>query len=227
MLVDAKLLLLLTSTDGLRAPTSAANGRTKRVAHLPRVDQQTLGWIWSKENPLSRGGMSSKLKSAQSVVEVGAAALIVDGRRPEHIGRACRGESVGTLIGSPAGLDRDARSSLANKRKHWIAFFQRPQGTLLIDDGAHRAIEHQGRSLLPIGIRAVSGNFSTGAMVQLKNGAGLIVARGLVEYDSQQIDRIKGHRTSEIKAILGDCPYDEVIHRDNMVILAGGREHPL
>jgi glutamate 5-kinase len=104
-------------------------------------------------------------------------------------------------------------------RKRWIAFFHKTQGTLIIDDGAQKALEQNGYSLLPIGIRKIKGHFSKGSLVNVKSVGGKLIARGLVDYSSDRLEKIKGQRTSEIKKILGFNDYDEVIHRDNMVIL--------
>lgn len=222
MLVDAELLVLLTSANGLRAP-AGANGRTRRTPYVPRVTEEVLQWSWGKGSRLSTGGMASKLQAAQAVVDTGAAAVIGDGRRPDTLDRLFAGEDVGTLIGS-LGRFRP-RGALASK-KRWIAFFQRPQGTLLVDDGAERALSQLGRSLLPIGIRAVEGQFDIGAMVNVSTVDGRAIARGLVEYSRAEIDQIKGRRTSEIAQILGGRPYDEVIHRDNMVVFERQEQMP-
>jgi glutamate 5-kinase len=214
MLVDAELLVLLSSTNGLRAP-AGNGGRTRRVTFLPRVTERELQWSWGRGSKLSIGGMTTKLQAAQAAVDTGAAALIADGRKADVLDRVFAGDDVGTLIGHPGHLR--SRGALASK-KRWIAFFQRAQGRLVVDDGAARAIAEQGRSLLPIGIRQVDGQFDIGAMVSVDGLDGRHVARGLVEYSAAEIDQIKGHRTGEIARLLGSCPYDEVIHRDNMVV---------
>lgn len=221
MLVDASLLVLLSSTDGLRAPCGPSSARTRRVPYLARVSEQELALAWGKGSPLSTGGMATKLAAAQAVVDVGASAVIADGRRGDTLQRLFRGEDVGTLIGTPATTVDGRRRGLASK-KRWIAFFQRPQGALLVDDGAARAILERGKSLLPIGLRAVEGSFAAGAMVTVKTLAGQAIARGLVEYTSAELAQIQGRRTAEIGTVLGARPTAEVIHRDNMVVGPGG-----
>jgi len=218
MLVDAELLVLLSRTNGLRAPSADASHRTVRVPYLRRVTDTERRLTWGKGSTMSIGGMATKLDAAQAVVEVGAAAAIADGRKADVLDRLFAGADTGTLIGDPLA-HRTRGSALAHK-KRWIAFFQRSQGTLLVDDGAARAIDGQGKSLLPAGIRQVEGQFDIGAMVTVKSLDGHAIARGLVEYTHEEIGRIKGRRTSEISHILGARPYDEVIHRDNMVVFS-------
>ena len=106
-----------------------------------------------------------------------------------------------------------------NRRKHWIAYVLRPQGFLVVDDGARRALVEQGRSLLPSGVVEVRGSFAIGAPVHCLDKDGRVIAAGLSNYASADIERIRGHRTGEIAAILGCKDSDEIIHRDNLVIM--------
>ena len=107
-------------------------------------------------------------------------------------------------------------------RKRWIGFTAQPRGTLVLDDGARRAIEHQGRSLLPIGVRDASGEFQKGDIVALCDLRGIEFARGLTNYSLADVLRIKGMRTEEVTAALGYLPYAELVHRDNMTVTAAG-----
>jgi glutamate 5-kinase len=217
MLIDAELLVLLTSTNGLRAPLPAPTGarasRTRRVPYLPRVGEAELALAVGKQSALSSGGMASKLQAAQRAADAGSLVVIADGRKPDALLRAARGDDVGTLIGgAPA-------AGLARGRKRWLAFFKRSRGALCIDDGAVRALTEQGKSLLPAGICAVRGSFGRGELVAIEDSGGQTVAQGLVDYDSEQITRIQGKRSSEIAALLGRKDHDHVIHRDNMAVL--------
>jgi len=109
-------------------------------------------------------------------------------------------------------------------RKKWITFFHRPNGTLLVDDGAEKALIQNNHSLLPIGIRDVEGDFPKGALVKIQSIDGRVIAHGLVDYNSVQIRKIMGRPTKEIGQILGSRDYDEVIHRDNMVVFTNEQE---
>jgi glutamate 5-kinase len=211
-LVDADLLILLTAADGLRAP--AAKGRTARVSHLPSVTRQALALARGKGSTLSTGGMAAKLESAQTAVDMGTPVVIANGRKTGILADVVAGKDTGTLIGIPAG---DARKT--KPRKQWIAFFHRAAGTVVVDDGAAQAILRHGKSLLPIGVRDVIGDFPAGSMVNIRGLDESLVARGLVDYSSGDIRRIRGKRSSALKGILGQVDYDEVIHRDNMTVL--------
>jgi glutamate 5-kinase len=212
MLIDADLLILLTSTNGLRAPKDDDSSGSKRIGFLPAVDDDALALANGKTSELSSGGMSSKLISAQTAVEVGVPVIIADGRKPDVIDRVLSGADIGTLIGEPRA------AGAVSSRKRWIAFFQRPRGTLHVDEGAVRALRDQKKSLLPIGIREVEGRFDIGAVVNIRAPDNQLVGRGLTAYSSIAIGAIRGRRTDEIAPILGEKPYDEVIHRDNLVV---------
>jgi glutamate 5-kinase len=159
--------------------------------------------------------MASKLQSAQAAADVGAQVVIADGRKVNAISRVMSGEDVGTLIG-----DRLVkRNGSFRGRKRWLAFFHKVSGWVIVDSGAQRAIEGQGYSLLPIGIRAVDGHFPKGSSISVRSEDGKEIARGLTEYSSEDIRRIMGHKTADIGGILGSKDCDEVIHRDNMFVV--------
>lgn len=209
ILIEAEALLLLTTTDGLHADGD-------RVPHLPAVTRETLDLVSGKRGAFALGGMASKLRSAQIAAEVGVLVVIADGRQPAVIGRAVGGEDVGTLLGSR----EPPRRSNMRGRKRWIAFFHKTRGALIVDDGAEAALENGGNSLLAIGIRAIEGHFGKGSLVNIKSQAGRLIARGLAGYSSDDIRKIMGHQSSDITELLGYKDYDEVVHRENMVVLA-------
>lgn len=221
LLVGADVLVLLTSVNGLRQPI--AGGKTRRVAHLESVTRKYSSLASGKGSRLSVGGMSTKLEAAQMFVKAGGLVVIADGRRSGILETVFNGEDVGTLVGT---LKHDG-GSLKKHRKRWLAFFQRAAGSFVIDDGAVRAIKERGHSLLPIGIVAVRGSFEVGALVNVTALDGRLVARGLVEYSSEQVEAICKHKSSEIEALLGSTGPDEVIHRDNMVLMENQDEEVL
>ncbi len=200
ILVDADALVLLSSTDGLREP--GGGGRTRRVSCIEEVDDDVLELVSDKQDQLSTGGMASKLESAQIAAHNGIPVVIANGRKTGVLTRIFEGKDEGTLL-----LPKEGNIS---KRKRWIAFFNRSEGQLIIDHGAVRALE-AGKSLLPVGITHVHGQFKIGAMVDIKAEDGRHLARGLVEYSSSEINNLKGQQTTGKSG--------EVIHRDNMVIL--------
>jgi len=217
ILIDADLLILLTATDGLMNFTEVADG--VRVPYLQNVNEQALSLTVGKTNMLSTGGMASKLQAAQKAAENDAQVVIADGRQDDIIPHVLAGDDVGTLI---SNVTRPSKTTM-NKRKRWIAFFHRPNGTIVVDDGAKRALLEHHVSLLPIGVKRVEGSFTKGSVVNVKTGSGELIAKGLVDYSNEQLERIKGCRTSDIARILGTKDYDEVIHRENMVVFSNAR----
>lgn len=200
ILIDADALVLLSSTDGLREPDG--NGKTRRVSFIEEVDAGVLGLVADKQDKLSTGGMASKLQSAQIAAHNGIPVVIANGRKTGVLTRIFQGLDEGTLLFPKVGT--------ISKRKRWIAFFNRVEGQIVVDDGAIAALG-KGKSLLPVGVKSVEGDFQVGAMVNIQNLAGAVVARGLVEYSSNDIAAVMGKKTSGTAG--------EVIHRDNMVIL--------
>src|SRR5262249_1619469 len=154
------------------------------------------------------GGMASKLEAARLATTAGENVIIAGGKQPGNLQRILAGEPVGTLF--------IARGQTIAAWKRWIGFTAQTRGTLVVDDGARAAIERQGTSLLAIGIAAVEGTFRKGDVVAIRDGAGVEFARGLSNYSAEDAQRIKRLKTEQIAAALGHCPYDEVIHRDNM-----------
>jgi glutamate 5-kinase len=200
ILIDADALILLSTTDGLREPHG--NGKTRRVSHIEKVDDDVLGLVADKQDHLSSGGMASKLESAQIAAHNGIPVVIANGRKTGVLTRIFQGKDEGTLLFPKEGN--------ISKRKRWIAFFNRAEGHITVDDGAAAALG-KGKSLLPVGIKTVGGDFKLGAMVNIQTMDGKHIARGLVEYASNDIDAMKGQKTAGTSS--------EVIHCDNMVIL--------
>jgi len=213
ILIEAEVLFLLTTTDGLQAGYGTTEA--KRIPYLRTIGSDDMSLARSKVSALSLGGMKSKLQSAQAAAHVGARVIIADGKKNQILTKVLNGQDLGTLIG---GSSREKRSKIKG-RKRWIAFFHKTHGTLYIDEGARKAIENNGHSLLPIGIKKIEGKFSKGTLVSVKSLKGDLIARGLVDYSSTRISKIMGHRSSEIEKILGYKDYEEVIHRDNMVVV--------
>jgi glutamate 5-kinase len=156
--------------------------------------------------------MASKLEAARLCTSAGENVIIASGRDADVLPKIIAGELVGTLFLGQG-------QSLA-ARKRWIGFSVKPRGLLRLDKGAQEAIQRKGRSLLAAGIVEVDGRFAKGDIVALRGPDGTEIARGLTNYGHEDLDRIKGLRTPQIAKLLGECPYEEVIHRDNMVVTA-------
>lgn len=213
-LVEGDLYINLTSADGVLAvnPEKAAPGAVvpclDSIEDIASLDIESL---CGAKTSVGTGGMRSKLMAARRASQLGVPTLILPGRRPDILDRAFAGEHVGTWV-CPA-------EQAVSRRKYWMAYQSEPQGTVMVDEGAARALEEKGGSLLPGGVTAVEGTFEPGALVRVVCGEHHIGV-GLTNYSSEELERIKGLRRVEVAAALGDAHYPEVIHRDNLLINA-------
>ncbi len=210
-LVDADLFVILTDVDGLYTGDPRVDPRARRLLTVEAVTEEIERLVWDAEARVSVGGMSSKLEAAQKVTSSGIPMVIASGREVGTLRRAVRGEPVGTYF-VPRG-DRLAG------RKRWIAFAVPPQGRLTVDAGARSALVERGKSLLPSGVVDVEGEFHAGEVVSLSAADGKEFARGLTNYDAAELRKIRGAKTSALEELLGYKSFDEVIHRDNLVLL--------
>ena len=210
-LIEADLLVLLTDVDGLYTADPARDPSARRLETVEAVTDEVHRLVWDRTGTASVGGMATKLQAAQKAAAAGVPMIIGSGREAGVLQRILAGEPVGTYFAPRA--DRLAA------RKRWIAFAAPPQGRLTVDGGARRALTLQGRSLLPSGVVAVEGDFAAGDIVALLDGDGREFARGLVNYDAGELRRLRGAQTREIEERLGYRGFDEVIHRDNLVLL--------
>ncbi|HAL92229.1 MAG TPA: glutamate 5-kinase [Verrucomicrobia bacterium] len=213
MLVEADLLVLLTTVNGFHA--TDAKGRRRRVPFLADVTADTLSHTKGKGSEFSTGGMASKLTSAAEAARMGTPVVIANGRQDGVLQKIVSGAAVGTLI--PAAGSAETNGTL-NHRRRWVAFFHHAQGQITVDDGARDALLKRGKSLLPVGIRAVAGDFSPGDLVDIHDLAAKRIAQGLTEYSSAEIRLLKGLKTDKIRELLGNEAPGEVIHRDNLVV---------
>ncbi len=209
-LVEADLLLILTDQHGLyeRDPREYPD-----AALVPdgNAGDPALLEMAGGSGRLGRGGMRTKLMAAEKAARSGAATVIAGGRLPEVISRVFSGESLGTYL-------RPAHERLA-ARKQWLAGQLQVRGALTLDAGAVKAIVAAGKSLLPIGVRGVEGAFRRGEIVTCADPSGREIARGLVNYDADEVRRIIGHPSEQIEAILGYVDEPELINRDNLVVI--------
>ena len=202
-MLAADLLVLLSNVDGLM------QGR-RMLDVVEQVDDDARALVDPSRSRFGSGGMASKLAAAGLVTRAGDVAVIANARAPRVLERLLAGERVGTVF-VPAGRK-------LSSRRRWIAHASRAVGRIVIDDGAVRALTERGTSLLASGITAVTGTFAKGATVAILDPSGREIARGLTNYSADQIRRIAGLKSSEIARALGDKPYDEVVHRNNMTM---------
>jgi glutamate 5-kinase len=209
-LIEADVLVLLTDRDGLHEadPGTAPNAP---VVTFARAGDVRLDGMVGNAGRLGRGGMATKVGAARVAARSGATTVIANGRLPQALTRIRDGEPIGTLLTS------DVEPLVARKR--WIAGQLRTKGELLLDAGAVRVLRNEGRSLLPVGVKATTGDYARGDVVLCVGPDGGAVAKGLVNYSSDETRRIVGCSSSEIAARLGYVDEPELVHRDNLVLL--------
>ena len=210
-LIDADLLVILTDVDGLYTGDPRVDPEARRLETVDAVTEEIERLVWDADGQVSVGGMSTKLEAARKVTSSGIPMVIASGRVPGTLRRVLRGEPLGTYF-VPRG-DRLAG------RKRWIAFAVPPQGRLTVDAGARSALVERGKSLLPSGVVEVEGEFHAGEVVSLSAADGKEFARGLTNYDAAELRKIQGAKTKDLEERLGYKSFDEVIHRDNLVLL--------
>jgi glutamate 5-kinase len=211
-LLRAPLLVILSDVEGLfDGPPDAPGSRV--IPTVERIDETVLRYVQRHQGTLSKGGMGSKLEAARVATLAGENVILAHGREHRVLERITSGERLGTAF--------LAQGKSVSPRKRWIGFSAPPRGVLLIDPGACTAVVRQGRSLLAIGVRGVQGEFRKGDVVSLQDAQGREQARGLTNYGAEELRRIQGLHSHEIAAVLGHCPYVEVVHRDNLTITNG------
>jgi glutamate 5-kinase len=210
-LIEADLFLCLTDVDALYTGNPATDLNAHPIRTVLKVDKKVEQMAGNVCGSLGTGGMRSKIMAAKTVSARGGISFIGSGREKMIIQKLFKGEPVGTFF-------LPLKDKITT-RKHWIAYTLRPKGELILDNGACKALQEGGKSLLPSGILSVSGKFGIGAPVLCKNQENQGFATGLVNYRSTEIEKLCGIQTSEIKNRLGYKDSDEIIHRDNLVLL--------
>ena len=203
-MLAADLLVLLTVVDGVLSDGSV-------VDVITRIDDNTMSLVGASASKFGTGGMATKLQAADMVIRAGEAAVIANARTPKVLTRLLAGENLGTVF-------VPAERKMSSKRR-WIGLTASPVGKVIVDSGAAGALLKRGKSLLPSGVTGVEGTFAKGDMVAVVDDQGAEIARGLTNYSAEQIEAIKGLKTNQIARAIGDKPYNEVIHRNNMAIV--------
>ena len=209
-ITEAHLLINLTSTEGLYDKNPVLSKNAKVISLVREITEEIEAAATADTTSVGMGGMKSKVIAARKVTAFGVPYIIAPGKEKGILQAVIAGKDKGTLF--------LPMSEHLTSRKHWIAFTLRSRGKLIIDDGARAAIVEQGKSLLPSGIIGVEGTFDVGDPVTCVDQNGVALAKGLVNYGSQEIQKIMGLKSSKIVQVLGHKDYDEVIHRDNMAV---------
>ncbi|WHZ22832.1 MAG: Glutamate 5-kinase / RNA-binding C-terminal domain PUA [Nitrospira sp.] len=214
-LVDADLLVILSDVDGLFTADPRKDATATLIPLIEHITEDIERRAGMSSTFEGTGGMATKVRAAKKVGEYGVATLILNGTQTRLL--------PDVLCGKPGGSLFLARERRMNSRKHWIAFTLRPRGQVQLDEGAVEALARKGKSLLASGILDVTGHFEAGDPVTCITPDGKEFAKGLVNFSSIVLTRIKGLKTADIQKIPGLQEYEEVIHRDNLALLAPHR----
>tara|TARA_B100000029_G_scaffold128836_1_gene122363 strand:+ start:3746 stop:4900 length:1155 start_codon:yes stop_codon:yes gene_type:complete len=212
-LIDADLLLILTDTDGLYTSDPRTNPSAQLISDVETFDDAILSAAGEHTNPWARGGMPTKIEAAQLVTTSGIPMIMCHGHQDDAILRALNNENIGTKF-HPATEKLEAR-------KRWLLSMMgdTDSGAIIIDNGAHQALKNHGVSLLPAGVINVDGFFERGDIVYVLDSQKDKIACGISNYNSYDITRIKGIKSSQIEKILGYDYGQEVVHRNNLVLI--------
>jgi len=209
-ITETHLLINLTNTEGLYDHNPNRSKKAKVIPLVREISEVIEQAATDETSDVGSGGMRSKVLAAKKVTAFGIPYIIAPGKEPGILRDLFAGKDRGTLF-------LPMKDHL-NSRKYWIAFTLRSRGKLTLDDGAKKALIEEGKSLLPSGVIAVEGDFHVGDPVLCLDTEGKILAKGLVNYGSEEVGKIMGLKTSKIQQVLGYKDYDEVIHRDNMAV---------
>jgi glutamate 5-kinase len=211
-LLEADLLVILSDVHGIHEQDPHLHADAALIPLIADIKKAKENLSGESQSFFGTGGISSKISAAEKAGAAGIPTIIANGLEEGILSKLFDAkEEVGTLV-----LPEENR--LAN-RKHWIAYNLKPAGELMVDQGAYEAVVRRGKSLLPSGLKEVHGSFGVGECVRCLNLEGREFARGLVNYSAQELNQIKGLHTSKIEEVLGYKAYDEIIHRDDLVVL--------
>lgn len=211
-IVDADLVIILSDVDGLYTANPQTHPEAELVHTVTEITSAIEESAGGAGTLRGTGGMATKIQAAKAATSSGINLVIASGTEKNAVPRIVAGEEIGTLFVS--------RENRLQFRKRWLAFGARIMGSIIVDEGCCKALHKAGGcSILPAGITGVEGNFEAGSTVSVKDAQGHEMARGLVHYGSEELEKIKGCRSGEIEELLGHKNFDEVIHRDDLVIL--------
>jgi glutamate 5-kinase len=211
VVVDADLLAILTDIDGLYTADPRRDPNAKLIARVERIDRQIESLAGGVGTARARGGMITKVQAAKLATASGCNVALANGHAAEALTRLARGESLGTLF--PAAISK------MDSRRRWMLTGLSAHGRIVVDDGAVRALVEQNRSLLPAGVAAIEGEFGRGDLVDIVDKQGARIGCGLTNYASGELRTIKGAKSSDITRLLGYQFGDEVVHRNDLVLL--------
>ncbi len=208
ILVDADLVILLTDIDGFYTENPRKVAGAKKLDQIDVIDACIERMAGEAGSDVGTGGMRTKVEAAKIATASGIPLLITEGAEPAVLYDILDEQPVGTLF--------VAHGSHISARKSWLAYGAKSQGALMVDDGCKKALTERGKSLLPSGIVQVSGHFDKGDVIDIRDKTGHLLCKGITNYNSEDIGRIKGCQSREVSELIFGSLYHEVVHRDNM-----------
>lgn len=212
MLVEANHMVILSDVDGLYSANPTEDPAATLIAQVGRITPEIIAKAGGSSSAVGTGGMYSKVMAAKKAMHSGIAVNILNGAKPKLL-------TALLVDGKPCGTAFAPEQARFNARKGWIAYGIRTRGSITVDAGAARAVTERGRSLLPSGIVSVEGTFHSGDAIKCMDETGRAIAKGITNYSSDELQKIRGLKTPQIEKTLGYCYSDEAIHRDNLVVL--------
>lgn len=210
--IEADLLILLSDIDGLYSSNPRENSDAIMIPEVRKITEEMENNSCARGSGISSGGMRTKLAAARITMANGIPMIIANGAERDIVLRAMEGEDVGTLF-------LPGRKSYYSKRRQWLSVGSVTKGCVVVDDGAAEAICNKGTNLLPSGVTEARGKFEQGEVVSVLNGAGSVIARGISNFSCAEVKKIIGKHSMEVKSVLINSDYEELIHRRNMAIL--------
>jgi glutamate 5-kinase len=208
-LISADVMVILTDQSGLYSADPRKQADARLIESASATDSSLMAMAGTGTS-LGRGGMLTKITAAKLAARSGTSTIIADGKLPDVLQRLVAGEAIGTLL--------EADKEPVTARKQWLAGTLTVKGSLTLDAGAADVVRNSGKSLLAVGIKSVTGRFKRGDVVTCIDATGVEIARGLVNYDAEEVDKLKGQSSSRIEALLGYAGEAEIIHRDNLIL---------
>ncbi len=211
--VHADLLMILTDIDGLYTADPRKDAAAKLIPRVERIDAAIESLAGGTGSVRGRGGMMTKIQAAKVATAAGVPVVIANGHEKDVLTRLVRGEAAGTFF--------EAAASTADSRQRWMLTGIGAKGAIVVDDGAAKALAQEHRSLLPAGVRAIEGQFARGDLIDIRDSRGGRIARGVTNYGSAELEKIKGVRSADIQKLLGYSFGDEVVHRNDLATFEG------
>lgn len=212
LISEADCLLILSDVDGVYNKDPRNNDDAQLITEVSEITDELYAMAGTTNNPIATGGMKTKIQAAEKAIENGIDTYILNGSNSLLFDKILAGENPGTHF--------LANKEVSKAKKHWLKHTLKSKGQLLLDNGAVNAVTKKGASLLPSGIVSITGEFLAGESIDIIDiNTKAIVAKGICQYNYQDLFKIKGENSEKIQSILGFCPSKVIVHRDDMVIM--------